>query len=148
VEVASGTNAYVYLVCNQLGGPLAQLPAVTPAQVKASRRVKKLLTGRLGSAVSAYPLFPGTEANYLRALVGAGAAAGAAGAAFAAAAAACAGGCGCCVSCCCCGCGSTAPGGRPLLNLLLRLRTGQPGHTPATRAPDGRLAGVGSCHLA
>jgi hypothetical protein len=44
---------------------------VTPAQVKAARRIKKLMTGRLGSEVSAYPVFPGKEANYLRAQVGA-----------------------------------------------------------------------------
>jgi radial spoke head protein 4A len=70
VEVNIGANAYVYFVCNQLGGPLTQLPSVTPPQIKTSRRIKKLLTGRLSSQVSSYPLFPGTEANYLRALVG------------------------------------------------------------------------------
>jgi radial spoke head protein 4A len=43
---------------------------VTPAQIKAARRIKKLLTGRLTSLVSSYPVFPGTEANYLRAQVG------------------------------------------------------------------------------
>jgi hypothetical protein len=35
-------------------------------QVKAARRLKRLLTGRLTSAVSSYPTFPGSEANYLR----------------------------------------------------------------------------------
>lgn len=70
MEVNSGPNAYVYFVCNQLGGPLTQLPSVTPTQIKTSRRIKKLLTGRLSSQVSSYPLFPGAEANYLRALVG------------------------------------------------------------------------------
>ncbi len=69
-EANSGANAYVYFVCNQLGGPLTQLPSVTPPQIKTSRHVKKLLTGRLSSQVSSYPMFPGTEANYLRALVG------------------------------------------------------------------------------
>ncbi len=38
-------------------------------QIKASRRIKKLLTGRLTSHVSTYPAFPGNEANYLRALI-------------------------------------------------------------------------------
>jgi len=37
-----------------------------PVQVKAARRLKRLLTGRLESAVSSYPVFPGTEANFLR----------------------------------------------------------------------------------
>jgi hypothetical protein len=119
-----GTNAYVYMVCNYLGGPLTQLPHVTPDQVrkstmgihsghqaaqrpdryavstrvcnspdsnpasrlivshshngcaccwhlqiKAARSLKRLLTGRLSSPVSSYPVFPGNEANYLRAQV-------------------------------------------------------------------------------
>ena len=49
---------------------MTQLPPVTPAQIKAARQIKKLLTGRLTSQVSSYPVFPGTEANYLRAQVG------------------------------------------------------------------------------
>jgi hypothetical protein len=105
LEWNSGANAYVYFATSSAGGPLAQLPHVTPGQVKAARRIKKLLTGRLTSEVrekgrlvwqqapgipthhrphqparsrhsppplpkvSAYPVFPGTEANYLRAQV-------------------------------------------------------------------------------
>ncbi|KXZ46194.1 hypothetical protein GPECTOR_46g263 [Gonium pectorale] len=65
----TGANKYTYLVCSALGGPLTRLPDVTPAQIKASRRIKKLLTGRLTSHVSTYPAFPGNEANYLRALI-------------------------------------------------------------------------------
>ena len=42
---------------------------VGPLQIKASRLIKKLLTGRLSSPVSTYPAFPGNEANYLRALI-------------------------------------------------------------------------------
>lgn len=38
-------------------------------QVKAARGLKRLLTGKLSSLVSSYPVFPGTEANYLRAQV-------------------------------------------------------------------------------
>jgi radial spoke head protein 4A len=44
-------------------------PALCVVQVKASRKIKKLLTGRLYSAVSTYPAFPGDESNYLRALI-------------------------------------------------------------------------------
>jgi hypothetical protein len=69
IEGNSGTNANVYWVCNYLGGPMTQLPPVTPVQIKAARQIKKLLTGRLTSQVSSYPVFPGTEANYLRAQV-------------------------------------------------------------------------------
>lgn len=38
-------------------------------QIKAARSLKRLLTGRLSSPVSSYPVFPGNEANYLRAQV-------------------------------------------------------------------------------
>ncbi|KAI8464163.1 MAG: flagellar radial spoke protein 4 [Monoraphidium minutum] len=69
LEWNSGSNGYVYFVCSTPGCTLSQLPHVTPAQVKAARRIKKLLTGRLTSQVSSYPVFPGTEANYLRAQI-------------------------------------------------------------------------------
>lgn len=68
-EWNTGINGYVYYVCNYLGAPLTQLPAVTPVQVKAARSIKKFLTGRLASQVSSYPVFPGTEAHYLRSQV-------------------------------------------------------------------------------
>lgn len=68
-EVNSGPNAFVYFVSSYPGGPLTQLPSVTPLQIKAARRIKKFLTGRLTSPVSTFPVFPGTEANYLRAQI-------------------------------------------------------------------------------
>ncbi|PNW83461.1 hypothetical protein CHLRE_05g242550v5 [Chlamydomonas reinhardtii] len=64
-----GVNAYIYFVSNTLGGPLQQLPYVTPEQIKASRLLRRYLTGRLDAPVSAFPAFPGNEANYLRALI-------------------------------------------------------------------------------
>ena len=51
VEWNSGANGYVYFAASSPGGALVQLPHVTPAQVKAARRIKKLLTGRLTSQV-------------------------------------------------------------------------------------------------
>lgn len=69
LENNTGTNTYVYFVCNYLGGPMTQLPYVTPDQIKAARLIKKFLTGRLTSHVSTYPLFPGNEANFLRAQI-------------------------------------------------------------------------------
>lgn len=45
------------------------LPAAVGLQIKAARSLKRLLTGRLSSPVSSYPVFPGNEANYLRAQV-------------------------------------------------------------------------------
>lgn len=65
-EAGTGANNYVYFVCNYLGGPFTMLPAVLPGQIKASRRIRKFLTGRLDALVSTYPPFDGTEANYLR----------------------------------------------------------------------------------
>jgi hypothetical protein len=56
-------------VSNYLGGPVTQLPYVTPDQIKAARQIKKFLTGRLTSHVSTYPMFPGNEANFLRAQI-------------------------------------------------------------------------------
>jgi len=37
LEWNSGSNGYIYFVCNYLGGPLVQLPHVTPAQVRPTR---------------------------------------------------------------------------------------------------------------
>lgn len=68
-EANTGVNKNVYFVCNYLGGPMSQLPFVTPDQIKAARQIKKFLTGRLTSHVSTYPLFPGNEANFLRAQI-------------------------------------------------------------------------------
>lgn len=53
LEWNSGANGYVYFAASSPGGALSQLPHVTPAQVKAARRIKKLLTGRLTSQVHA-----------------------------------------------------------------------------------------------
>ena len=71
VEVSgTGANTYTYWTCSYLGGPLSKLPDCTPDTIVASRRLKRYLTGVLTAPVSAYPPFPGTEAHYLRALVG------------------------------------------------------------------------------
>lgn len=69
IEANTGANGYVYFVCNYLGGPMTRLPYVTPVQIKAARTIKKFLTGRLTSHVSTYPVFPGNEANFLRAQI-------------------------------------------------------------------------------
>ncbi|KAL3137432.1 hypothetical protein ABBQ32_006953 [Trebouxia sp. C0010 RCD-2024] len=63
----AGANGYTYFVCNQLGGALSRLPLVKPSHIKAARQVKKFVSGKLETQVSAYPPFPGTEANFLRA---------------------------------------------------------------------------------
>jgi hypothetical protein len=71
VEISgTGANAYTYWTCSYLGAPFTRLPDCTPDTVAASRRLKKYLTGDLNAPVSAYPPFPGTERDFLRAQIG------------------------------------------------------------------------------
>ncbi|NWH39319.1 RSH4A protein, partial [Chloropsis hardwickii] len=65
----TGTNKYVYFVCNEPGKPWMKLPPVTPAQIVCARQIKKFFTGRLDAPVVSFPPFPGNEANYLRAQI-------------------------------------------------------------------------------
>lgn len=64
-----GVNRHVYYVCNDLNDEWIELPLATPHQVNVSRRIKKYLTGNLNEPIVSYPSFPGTERNYLRALI-------------------------------------------------------------------------------
>ncbi|CAH6778212.1 radial spoke head protein 4 homolog A [Phodopus roborovskii] len=68
-ENRTGTNKYVYFVCNEPGRPWVKLPPVTPAQIVTARKIKKFFTGRLDAAIVSYPPFPGNESNYLRAQI-------------------------------------------------------------------------------
>ncbi|XP_074848089.1 radial spoke head protein 6 homolog A-like isoform X2 [Carettochelys insculpta] len=68
-ENRTGTNKFIYFVCNEPGKPWVKLPPVTPAQIVAARKMKKFFTGRLDAPVVSYPPFPGNEANYLRAQI-------------------------------------------------------------------------------
>ncbi|XP_067992951.1 radial spoke head protein 6 homolog A-like isoform X1 [Melanerpes formicivorus] len=68
-ENGTGTNKYVYFVCNEPGTPWVKLPPVTPAQIVCARKIKKFFTGRLDAPVVCFPPFPGNEANYLRAQI-------------------------------------------------------------------------------
>ncbi|NXE96410.1 RSH4A protein, partial [Menura novaehollandiae] len=65
----TGTNKYVYFVCNEPGKAWVKLPPVTPAQIVCARKIKKFFTGRLDAPVVSFPPFPGNEANYLRAQI-------------------------------------------------------------------------------
>ncbi|NXI26749.1 RSH4A protein, partial [Sterrhoptilus dennistouni] len=65
----TGTNKYVYFVCNEPGKPWVKLPPVTPAQIVCARKIKKFFTGWLDAPVVSFPPFPGKEANYLRAQI-------------------------------------------------------------------------------
>ena len=51
------------------GGVWEKLPHVTPAQIATSRSIHKFFTGDLDMPIVTYPLFPGTERNYLRAQI-------------------------------------------------------------------------------
>ncbi|NWV90290.1 RSH4A protein, partial [Machaerirhynchus nigripectus] len=68
-ENGTGTNKYVYFVCNEPGKPWVKLPPVTPAQIVCARKIKKFFTGRLDAPIVSFPPFPGNEANYLRAQI-------------------------------------------------------------------------------
>ena len=60
---------YIPLPPPTAGEPWTRLPLVTPAQLVAARKIKKLFTGDPKAAVVAYPPFPGTEISYLRAQI-------------------------------------------------------------------------------
>lgn len=66
MEIGSGANAHVYYTCHFVGDEFIRLPDVNPSQIKAARNIRRFLTGNLESEVSAYPPFPGKEAEYLR----------------------------------------------------------------------------------
>lgn len=68
-ENRTGTNKYIYFVCNEPGRPWVKLPSVTPAQIVTARKIRKFFTGRLDAAIISYPPFPGNESNYLRAQI-------------------------------------------------------------------------------
>lgn len=69
-EVAgTGLNRKTYFVCNKLGETWRQLPNVTSQQIQVSRQIKKFLTGNLEAELWSYPIFPGVEKHYLRAMI-------------------------------------------------------------------------------
>lgn len=68
-EPGFGLNAYSYAVSLSPTGAFEFLPETTAAQVVASKRIRKLLTGNLNAAIRSYPPFPGGEKELLRALV-------------------------------------------------------------------------------
>ncbi|EFJ16412.1 hypothetical protein SELMODRAFT_116835 [Selaginella moellendorffii] len=68
-ENGIGPNGHTYWVCSRPGAEFYRLPDVTPLQIKTARQIKKFLTGDLKAEVSAFPVFPGLEENYLRAQI-------------------------------------------------------------------------------
>lgn len=69
-EIGHGINRCVYFVRHNVSdGEWVELPSVTPHQINVSRRMMKYLTGNLDAEILSYPTFPGSERNYLRALI-------------------------------------------------------------------------------
>jgi len=64
-----GVNKHVYFVCNEPGEKWIRLPMASPNEIQAARQITKFLTGNLEAEVSSFPVFPGNEANLLRAQI-------------------------------------------------------------------------------
>merc|ERR1712032_414316 len=70
MEGGDGGNKYTYWVANSVYDKFTQLPNVTPQQIIAARRLKRMFTGNLDTVVGGHPPFPGgTEAGLLRAVI-------------------------------------------------------------------------------
>lgn len=65
----TGANAMTFWVTTSLTGTWEKLPNVRPAEIKAARKIKKVLTGDLTAKVITHPHFPGTEKELLRAQI-------------------------------------------------------------------------------
>ncbi|CAG9803440.1 unnamed protein product [Chironomus riparius] len=68
-KIGHGVNRCVYYVCTNLYEEWIELPLATPHQINVSRRIKKYFTGNLDAEIPSHPTFPGTERNYLRAII-------------------------------------------------------------------------------
>ncbi|KAL7060130.1 hypothetical protein AAHC03_010111 [Spirometra sp. Aus1] len=68
-EFREGVNKCVYFVCHFPGGRWIRLPHVKPQQIRVARQICRFFTGNLDAPVESFPIFPGTEANYLRAQI-------------------------------------------------------------------------------
>lgn len=64
-----GVNVFTYWVTDSAFAAWTELPDVTPAQLKTSRLIRKLLTGNLNAPVISNPPFPGKEKELLRAQI-------------------------------------------------------------------------------
>ncbi|KAF0980328.1 hypothetical protein FDP41_013542 [Naegleria fowleri] len=68
-----GINRYTYWVLSSKRSEspfsFVKLPDVTPEQIQVAREITKLFSGDLNRPVHSYPVFPGKEANYLRAQI-------------------------------------------------------------------------------
>ena len=58
-----GANKWNFYACSNLSGDWVELPIITPAQLKISRKIKYIFSGDLEKVVLSNPLFPGKEAH-------------------------------------------------------------------------------------
>jgi len=66
----TGANKYAYFVSNDLASQeWTKLPNITPKEIIAARRIKKLMSGKTSANVVTHPPFPGTEQVLLRAQI-------------------------------------------------------------------------------
>lgn len=55
-----GVNYYSYWVCNRaISEDWYELPLVTPEQIRTSRLIKYMFTGKLTEKIKSYPVFNG-----------------------------------------------------------------------------------------
>lgn len=65
-----GANKYTYFVTNDLvSQEWIKLPNIKPGDIVASRRIRKLMSGKTAAKVVSHPPFPGTEEVLLRAQI-------------------------------------------------------------------------------
>jgi hypothetical protein len=65
----SGVNNFVYWVTDSVLEKWTKLPDLSPADIKAARQIKVLLTGDLERPIFTNPFFFGKEKHYLRAQI-------------------------------------------------------------------------------
>ena len=61
-----GVNRNVFFVTNDLGDKWTELPDVKPEMIRASRKIRYMLTGDLNRQIYTNPYFHGQEKHYLR----------------------------------------------------------------------------------
>jgi hypothetical protein len=62
----TGANKWTFWAATELTGDWTELPLITPAQLRTSRKIKHIFTGDLGRTVLSNPLFPGKESHLVQ----------------------------------------------------------------------------------
>lgn len=64
-----GVNKYMFYATDDLCSEWTPLPSIKPEQIKASRKIKRLMSGNLQADVITHPAFPWKEATLLRSMI-------------------------------------------------------------------------------